>query len=79
MAENTWPGGVRRALTQSQHQQWNATHYPGTRQLCEICGEPTGKTEDCEPICYRCYLEEAAVDNDAIGRAESLKDLKEDR
>lgn len=43
---NTWPGGVRRALLQSEHEAWNRTTYPGTRQLCEECGEATGNCED---------------------------------
>ena len=43
---NTWPGGKRRALTQSEHEDWNAHNYPGTRQLCATCGEPTGRCED---------------------------------
>ena len=29
---NTWPGGVRKALHQDEHERWNASHYPGTRQ-----------------------------------------------
>lgn len=63
--ENTWPGGVRRAISQKRHKQWNANNYPGTRQLCNKCGEPTGGceedtiwSEDGEPLC-----EECAADN----------------
>lgn len=59
---NTWPDGIRRALDQSQHREWNARHYPGTRQLCSVCDEPTGrceddslKNEDGEPLCELCY------------------------
>lgn len=29
----------------SEHAAYNATHYPGTRQLCCLCGE---ETERCE-------------------------------
>ena len=29
---NTWLGGVRKALHQDEHERWNASHYPGTRQ-----------------------------------------------
>lgn len=42
----TWPDGHRHAMHQSEHNAWNATHYPGTRQLCSICDEPTGRCED---------------------------------
>ena len=64
---NTWPDGQRRALSQSDHEQWNARVYPGTRQICERCGQPTERCEDdslysgedCEdgPLCYACYQE----------------------
>ena len=43
---NTWPGGKRHAMTHSEHEEWNARNLPGTRQLCERCGEPTGRCED---------------------------------
>lgn len=47
----------------SEHNAWNRTHYPGTRQMCEVCG---GETERCEddalfdedengPMCESCY------------------------
>ncbi len=43
---NTWPGGERRPISQSEHRQWNASEFPGTRQICSQCGEPTGRCED---------------------------------
>ena len=63
---NTWPGGTRRALNQSLHEQWNANHYPGTRQLCFLCEQPTTRCEEDmltvnggrgenEPLCESCY------------------------
>ncbi len=69
---NTWPKGFRHALDQSEHEKWNARHYPGTRQLCGICDEPTGRCEDdslfaegdedCQcPLCETCYLESAEL------------------
>jgi hypothetical protein len=61
---NTWPGGKRRAMHQSEHKRWNAHHYPGTRQLCDLCGDPTGRCEDDgiwsvdgEPLCEDCAKE----------------------
>jgi len=60
MSHNTWPGGHRRALSQDQHDAWNASTYPGTRQLCSECGEPTGRCEDDTidgprgPVCEGC-------------------------
>lgn len=63
--ENTWPRGVRHAMTQDEHRAWNATYYPGTRQLCSRCGEPTGRCEEDqiidsasrEPVCEECAYE----------------------
>ncbi len=59
---NTWPGGKRHAMHQSEHEKWNANHYPGTRQLCSICEQPTGRCEDDtlwsesdEPLCEECW------------------------
>lgn len=58
---NTWPNGYRHAMYQDEHEQWNACHYPGTRQLCAECDQPTGRCEDDsiynaddEPICEGC-------------------------
>lgn len=58
---NTWPGGYRRAMHQDEHERWNAAHYPGTRQLCSKCDEPTGRCEedsiyrnDEGPLCEEC-------------------------
>ena len=55
---------MRRFLTQCEHERYNATHYPGTRQLCFICDEPTGLCEedsvydnDGNPICEECFEE----------------------
>ena len=62
MATNSWPGGTRRALHQNEHERWNSQHYPGTRQLCCECEEPTGQCEedglyvgDSGPYCFPCY------------------------
>lgn len=59
-----WPNGQRRALTQREHKQWNATHYPGTRQLCCECHAPTGRCEEdaiytddgLGPLCETCLM-----------------------
>ncbi len=68
MTDNTWPGGRRKALYQPEHGKWNALNYPGTRQLCSLCDEPTGRCEDDtmrssegEPICEDCFVEEESV------------------
>ncbi len=62
---NTWPQDIRRPLSQSEHVAWNARSYPGTRQTCSICDEPTGRCEDDsllsasgETLCESCYQEE---------------------
>ena len=64
MSQNSWPDGYRHAIYQSEHEAWNASHYPGTRQLCSICDRPTGRceddaiwSEDGEPLCEGCYHE----------------------
>ena len=68
---NTWPNWYRHAISQSEHEEWNRTHYPGTRQLCAHCDEPTGRCEDDSlfadsdedreyPLCEACY-ESAAL------------------
>jgi len=46
MANPSWPGNIRHAMTQDEHEMWNNEHYPGTRQLCDKCEEPTGRCEE---------------------------------
>lgn len=65
--------GHRRALDQDQHRAINARHYPGTRQLCSECDQPTGRCEenslyahDMGPLCEQCY-EQAREDNGQFG------------
>lgn len=66
---NTWPGGHRHAMHQDEHEAWNAKHYPGTRQMCSKCDQPTGRCEDDtlflddapdEPLCEECYYHEGS-------------------
>ncbi len=52
------------AMTPDQHERHNAQHYPGTRQLCTKCEEPTGRCEEDtihgpgdEPLCEECAEE----------------------
>ena len=62
---NTWPGGTKMALYQSEHEEWNAKRFPGTRQFCVECDTPTGRCEDDSlyadddgevgPLCEECY------------------------
>ena len=35
-----------KTYTQCEHAYINAREYPGTRQLCSLCEEPTGRCED---------------------------------
>lgn len=62
MSQNTWPHGIRKPLTQSEHEHWNSYNYPGTRQLCSACELPTGNCEEDglfddngNPYCNGCY------------------------
>ena len=32
--------------TKSEHERINAREYPGTRQICIECDDPTGRCED---------------------------------
>ena len=74
MTSNEWPGGRRRAMTQDAHERWNANHYPGTRQLCCVCDEPTGRceedahyVEDDGPFCDEHYEAAKELKGDANG------------
>ena len=61
---NSWPGGYRHAISQANHEKWNANHYPGTLLICIECGDPTGNCEedgvyndDGDPLCESCHME----------------------
>jgi len=61
MSNNTWPGGRRQAMSQTDHEKWNASNYPGTRQICAECGCETGNCEEDssyndsgDPVCDNC-------------------------
>jgi len=56
-----WRGKVH---DQATHAAINAVHYPGTRQLCIDCDQPTGRCEDDSffydeigPLCEECYID----------------------
>ena len=49
-------------MHQSAHRAWNASNYPGTRQLCVECDAETGRCEEDSmyadehgPLCEACY------------------------
>ena len=72
MIMNTWPNGYRHAMTQSDHENWNADNYPGTREICCKCDEPTGNCEednilgdDGEPYCHGCAIDAGLVEGDS--------------
>jgi len=58
-------------MSQSDHEKWNASNYPGTLQLCDICDSPTGRCEDDSlyaddegevgPLCEVCWTYETRV------------------
>ncbi len=49
-------------MNQDEHEAWNARNYPGTRQLCVECDDPTGRCEEdaiftedgAGPLCEFC-------------------------
>lgn len=62
MTSNT----AHHAISQSAHEKCNIQNYPGTRQLCIKCDEPTGNCEedalyfevdgeDIGPLCGCCW------------------------
>ena len=58
----TWPGGKRHAMSQRDHEKWNAHNYPGTLQICCECDEPTTFCEEDglfddngNPYCRECW------------------------
>lgn len=59
---NEWPNGYKHALTPDEHERWNAAHFPGTRQLCIKCENPTGRCEE-DSI----YLERTVPDGASYG------------
>ena len=68
---NTWPNGIRRAMTQAEHEAWNDDNYPGTREICCKCDEPTGRCEednitddDGEPYCEDCAIGAGLIEGD---------------
>jgi len=47
--------------SQEEHEKHNAVNYPGTRQMCAACDQPTGRCEDDSmynenvgPLCMEC-------------------------
>ena len=72
MSGNTWPDGVRRAMTQSEHAHWNNDNYPGTLEICCKCDVPTGnceedntQDEDGNPYCDDCAKGAGIIEVDA--------------
>ncbi len=43
---NTWPRGHPHVMHQHEHEKWNLDNYPGTKQLCANCDEPTERCEE---------------------------------
>ena len=57
--------------TQCEHEKFNAINYPGTREICYCCDEPTGNCEednttDCDgnPYCYGCAVGAGLIEID---------------
>ena len=71
-----------KAISQAAHEKHNATHYPGTRQMCVKCDYPTGFCEEdglytddgYGPLCGICYNEtEEAKSNNELYRKGRMK------
>lgn len=62
---NTWPKGYCHVMSQDKHESWNAKNYPGTRQICFVCGESTERCEEDafwsqegNPLCLTCFVKD---------------------
>lgn len=69
----TWPKGYRHVMSQIEHGNWNTEHFPGTRQTCCVCHEPTGRCEEDAlyadkkgPLCDECYDNECDEMNHSL-------------
>lgn len=70
------------ARHQHEHEAINAREYPGTRQLCATCDEPTERceedgiyTEEGEgPLCLECWHKtpEYILENSVLSRPVSV-------
>ena len=66
-------------MTQAHHEEWNAGHHPGTRQLCDQCGNATGRceedtlraTDDGPPLCEECYADACEAQEADADRSQS--------
>ena len=59
---NDFDSGKRKSFYPAEHERINAVRYPGTRQLCEQCGDETGRCEEDamhdkygRVVCGDCY------------------------
>ena len=59
-----------KSINQDEHVKINEREYPGTRQLCELCDEPTGRCEDDSIICEYC---EKVICEDCLACSGSLE------
>ena len=68
MSSSDWWKG--RAWGQDTHARINVSNFPGSRQLCSECGDPTGRCEDDTidgrdgPICEACREEGYGLPDD---------------
>lgn len=69
--QNTWPGGTRHAMSQTDHEKWNSLNFPGTLQICSKCEEPTERCEedgifddDGNPYCRNCAIGARLLEGD---------------
>ena len=75
-------------MSQSEHEAWNARHYPGTRQLCAQCGEPTGRCEEDSlyadddgetgPLCEECWKKACGDERPNVERNRPAAGLPDD-
>lgn len=62
---------MTRARSQAAHRAINAKEYPGTRQLCAVCGRETERCEEDAlyavdgrgPLCWCCFRDSEEADN----------------
>lgn len=56
-------------LSQSEHEAINAREYPGTRELCCACCEPTGRAGRGDDSIYRTLIADCCLSHDGLSGA----------
>ena len=53
---------MKKTYTQKEHRKINRHQYPGTRELCCICDDPTGRAGKGEDSIYVLFTEDCEIE-----------------